>query len=282
MRETDPILPTHAKGPLFGVFHNNHLVAMLLLIMACPAGAEWQELRDCLEQGIFMEVFRYADVAAHHEAFVAAMASGNFDASFSMAEDELAMMLRLSDAMHSLNAKAGRSLFETVLDQVAPLAAGNWSQNDLARFWNFCSTTDKTKLRFMAAFYRYMVDAVAFRIVSGFFQNVCGVNAKYQAVRLALVVVQISADPGADCREPRRAGHTHAYLGPGCLGPKAFPGCCVGLADRFRAQRPCTAILGYGPGPLWPPGQHQARRGTPGQCQARARTLQASAGQGPR
>ena len=223
MSKGDPILPKYPKVALLGVFRKNHLIAMLQLIkagrshlpgssetMACPVGPQWQELRDALEQGVFMDVFRYEDVAANRGAFIAAMASDNFDSAFSLGEDEFGIMGRLSDAMHTCVPRAGASLLEVAMEQVLPLSAGKWSEKDLVRMWNFSSTTDAQKLRFMAGFSRFMVDATDFRILPSFFQALHGIPVKYQAVRLCLVVAQISANPETECKEPRARARARA------------------------------------------------------------------------
>ena len=191
--------------------------------MACPAGSAWQEMRDVLEKGVFMEVFRYEDIAVNRAAFIAAMASDNFDSAFSLGEDEFGIMGRLSGAMHTCSARPGKCLVAVAMEKVLPRSAGKWSEKDLIRMWNFCSTTDSFKLRFMAALSRFMVDSTDFRIVPGFFQALFGIPAKYQAVRLSLVVAQISSNPETECKEPRgpcvQPRSARVLVRPACVMP---------------------------------------------------------------
>eukprot|EP00969_Alexandrium_andersonii_P304804 13473358-Alexandrium_andersonii.AAC.1 len=65
-------------------------------------------------------------------------------------------MCRLAREMRAAKAKEGTSLWETVLETVMPLTGGRWSRNDVARMWNFCTTTAPDRLEFLQTFARFM------------------------------------------------------------------------------------------------------------------------------
>eukprot|EP00969_Alexandrium_andersonii_P234157 10338788-Alexandrium_andersonii.AAC.1 len=74
------------------------------------------------------------------------MATDNFDAAFALAEDEFGVMCRLAREMRTARAAAGKSLWDAVLETVLPLLGNRWTRNDMARMWNFCTTTQPEKL----------------------------------------------------------------------------------------------------------------------------------------
>ena len=99
----DRLLPEYHKKTLKGVFAKNHLVALLQCVkagkkrlpsdtqpMCVPEGPDWDELRDVMKYGIWMEVFDYKDVRDNSKAFEWLMASDNFDSAFALAEDDSA------------------------------------------------------------------------------------------------------------------------------------------------------------------------------------------------
>eukprot|EP00969_Alexandrium_andersonii_P034126 1492423-Alexandrium_andersonii.AAC.1 len=73
------------------------------------------------------------------------MATDNFDAAFALAEDEFSATSRLAREMRTAKAAEGKSLWGAVLDSVLPLLGNRWSRNDVARMWNFCTTTQPAK-----------------------------------------------------------------------------------------------------------------------------------------
>ena len=205
---TDPVLPRYPMKALHGVFSKNHLVALLQLIkqggtcfsgssekLAAPCGEAHAELRDVLEHGIEMDVFSFKDVENNKDAFMALMASDNFDAAFTLAEDEFALMGRLSACSRTLPASQGSTIYEETMSRVVPLLGNRWTQKSLDALWAFCVATDPSKLSFMQLFSAYMHDSKEFRIRPHFFEIVGALPFRRQALRLSLIVAQVSSDP---------------------------------------------------------------------------------------
>ena len=211
----DPLLPEYHKKTLKGVFAKNHLVALLQCIkagnrrlpnesqtMRVPEGPDWDELRDVMKFGIWMEVFQYQDVRDNFKAFEWLMASDNFDSAFALAEDELSVIDRISHSMKHTVPKPGIQLWDAVLAEIKPLNGNRWSDNDLIRFCNFAKTTNCEKiLPFLKSFNKFMADMGNFHVHSKFYDAVASLSPKHQMLRLAICCWQISSDPELECKE---------------------------------------------------------------------------------
>ena len=218
----DPLLPDYAKKELKGVFAKNHLVALLQCVkagnrrlpnakqmMGVPEGPDWDELRDVMKHGIWMEVFDYNDVRDNFKSFEWLMASDNFDSAFALAEDELSVIDRISHSLKHTFPKPGVRLWDAVMTEIKPLNGNRWSEQDLVRFGNFVKSTNCEKsLPFLKVFNKFMVDLGNFHVHSKFYDAVSSINPKHQMIRLALCCWQISSDPDTECEEA--AGHVVA------------------------------------------------------------------------
>ena len=211
----DPLLPEYHKKTLKGVFAKSHLVALLQCVkagkkrlpneaqtMCVPEGPDWDELRDVMRFGIWMEVFDYKDVRDNFQAFEWLMASDNFDSAFALAEDELSVIDRISHSMKHTVPKPGIQLWDAILTEIRPLNGNRWSDNDLIRFCNFAKTTNCEKIMpFLKSFNKLMADMGNFHVHSKFYDSVASLSPRHQMLRLALCCWQISSDPELECKE---------------------------------------------------------------------------------
>ena len=239
----DPILPRYPPKPLYGVFKCNHLVAFLQLLQSgalrlpgntepvnVPSGQGWDELREVLEHGIEMEVFSHEDVTSHHDEFAALMASDNFASAFAMAEDEFTLLHRLAAcAREEMTAPGNLQIsppllpWDCVLRKIMPTLGNRWTVNDVSRMLNYATSTDPGKVAFVVQLSRFMMDSNEFRIIPSFFQKVTTLPVKYQALRLAFMVANISSDPEKETKEPAcmHCMHGCGYVHPTSCQPSS-------------------------------------------------------------
>ena len=209
-----PLLPQYEQKPLYGVFRKNHLVAFLQLLkkgalffpgttdrVPVPHGSDWEELHDVLQNGIVMDIFRWSDVKENMVAFEALMASDNFDAAFSLAEDEFSILSRFSACARTIQVGAGQCVRDQVISKVAPLTGNAWTREDLHRLWTFAASTEPQRLQYMKLRMGYMHSSRELRISTRFFEKVGSLPGRAQALRLFLVVGQITADPASQAQD---------------------------------------------------------------------------------
>ena len=233
----DPILPRYPAKPLHGVFKCNHLVAFLQLlqagalrlpgsseVVAVPEGEAWEELHDVLEHGIQMEIWTFADVHEREEDFKALMMSDNFNAAFSLAEDEFQLISRIASAVADATQQSARASGEAaevvpwavVCEKVLPRLGNRWRKSDVERLFKYAQTTEPAKMDFLAKLANFMMDSLEFRIIPAFFFRVSMMPVKQQALRLAVMVAQISSDPDSECRETRARARLCTLGGGDC------------------------------------------------------------------
>ena len=262
----DPLLPDYTKKELNGVFAKNHLVALCQCVKAenrrlpnadkmltVPEGPEWDELRDVMKHGIWMEVFDYKDVRDNFKAFEWLMASDNFSSAFALAEDELGVIDRMSHCLNHTFPKPGVKLWDAVMAEIRPLHGNRWTDHDMIRFGNFVKSTNCEKvLPFLQVFNKFMVDVGNFHVHSKFYDSVSTINPKHQMLRLALCCWQISSDIDTECEEA--AGHVvagavekrHFDVIRGCSDNvlRQFDDCCKHVFQTYWVD-----LLGRG---SWP------------------------------
>ena len=213
----DPRLPVYPKQALSGVFRKNHLIALLQLCalgrVKVPDGAAWDDLRETLEYGVWMEVFEYSDVEANLDAFIGLMASDNFDAAHAMADDEFTVMNCLSHAMRLGTPPPGQDLWAYAVDRVEKTVALRLTAKDIKELWAYAQTTNPEHLSFLGPFSRFMNDSSTFRVKPGFYGTLAArTNHALQGVRLAISVFHLSSAELDLCQDGGVGGVKFYYI----------------------------------------------------------------------
>ena len=141
-----------------------------------------------------MDVFRWQDVKGNMAAFEALMASDNFDAAFSLAEDEFSILSRFSACASTMTASVGQNVRDEIIAKVAPLAGNTWTTQDLQRLWSFAATTEPQRLQYLKLLMGYMHSARELRISPRFFEKLGALPGRAQALRMCLTVEQITSE----------------------------------------------------------------------------------------
>lgn len=215
MAQNDALLPKLVEKPLKGLFRKTHLHSALLKSkrgtmtydnsaeLVDPSKVDNEEWRITMAEGMFVEVFSYSDYIANKDKFMALMASGNFDAGFALAEDEIQMLCRVKLTLDGLVIPSGMSHFEAVAKQVGRLAGSRWTDNDLVHFYNYAKTVSGDSLCFASVYQRYICDPSTFQVASGFYHALSLTPVKHQTLRLAALVRQQTSDVETECSSAR-------------------------------------------------------------------------------
>ena len=205
MADKDRLLPRFEKKPLYGIFGKTHLMSGCLKIKQGDARymneqgevttqpmlvpAEEAELREVMQNGLFMEVWEYEFVVQNLEAFKALMASDNFDAGYGLAEDEQSLCARMFLAMKEVRIPPGMSHWTVVLQETKKFAGKAYREEDLEHFWEFVKTTPQLSMDYWRAVHRIVCDPAVFEVPPEVFKQCFNkMDPKYVFTRLAFVV----------------------------------------------------------------------------------------------
>ena len=207
----DALLPTYAKGDLYGVFRKTHLVTGCQMVMAGDKSfsdssglmdVSWANacLKDVFEHGIFMEVFDYADTVTYRDEFLQLMASDNLDSDMTMPEDEISVLQRMHHAMRLATPTEGSDLRSAVRHEVERYGCC-FSREDLNKFYDFCRTTPQEVLETFTGtgLHRLLCNPAAFYAPPTFFASLAKCPADATWLRLAFLVWAYGCDRGAEC-----------------------------------------------------------------------------------
>ena len=209
---SDPLLPVYEKKALFATFKCSHLAAGLLKskqgnmpfvgseAVIDPNKIQDDEWKTTMSDGIFFEVFSYADYIAHKNEFHALMASDNFDAGFSLAEDEVQLITRMQQVLGSIQITDGMSHFEAVKGEMEKFAGARWNDADLINFYNYAKTASPSVLEFTAIYQRFICDPTTFQVSSRFYSQLSTTPSNLQMLRLAMIVRQQTSDEDTECQ----------------------------------------------------------------------------------
>ena len=98
-----------------------------------------------------------------------------------------------------------QSLYDAVKEKLVGTLGQNFTETDLARFYNFANTQQPEHIFFLVAFHAFMVDAGEFQIPSSFFGKVAAFDPRLQSLRLTLCCAMVASadDAETDCKEYR-------------------------------------------------------------------------------
>ena len=184
MAQYDPKLPKRERTPLKGVFRRTHLTTLLTCaVQGCNQFEDSEEMLTCssgnaafkeaCEEGLFFHVFRFEDVQAHKEKFMALMASDNMDSELQMAEDEFSMLFRTHTAVHlKRTIPVGKTLDGLVMEDLARFGQGSFSDKDIKAFFAYAKASSLEVVEWQRTWHKFIADPQVVFVDASFFAEI--------------------------------------------------------------------------------------------------------------
>jgi len=164
-------------------------------------------LQETLREGMWCQVWDYADVYANLEAFKLLMASDNWADDEQMGDDELAVLNRICECMGTVrSAEMGQTNDHTVINKVKQICSTAWTDEELFSLLDYAKGSSMRSITLLRIFQRVTTDPSVFNVPIRHFKEVTDYfrSSKYQMARVAMTAAMYGAD--RDTKEVRRVG----------------------------------------------------------------------------